>query len=296
MGSLSVVNSICVWSPSGCRSFRIKWGYYQRLSDGKLIRRYRCSVCKKSSSDAELSAAYRQKKRQFNPAIVELLASGNSLRRIALMKRLNRKTLAKKLIFLGEICLYLLSQSTAAGKEVKNMQFDDLESFIHTKLLPASVTLAVEKFTRRILGFRVSTIPAKGLNAKKSRMKYGPRKDKTHEARVSLFTELGPRIAHDAVIESDMNPRYPADVAACLPGREHKTYKGRAARPYGLGELKYGFKDPLFSLNHTCAMLRANINRLYRKTWCTTKKMESLNYHIAIYSIYHNWKLIDQAS
>ncbi len=39
-------------------------------------------------------------------------------------------------------------------------------------------------------------------------------------------------------------------------------------------------------------MLRANLNRLFRKTWNTTKKLERLNYHLAIYSWYHNFKLI----
>ena len=49
--------------------------------------------------------------------------------------------------------------------------------------------------------------------------------------------------------------------------------------------------DPIFSLNHTCAMLRANICRLIRKTWCTTKKRERLVDHIAIYTYLHNRSL-----
>ena len=46
--------------------------------------------------------------------------------------------------------------------------------------------------------------------------------------------------------------------------------------------------DPLFSLNHTFAMLRANVNRLFRKTWCTTKKPQRLADHLALYALYHN--------
>jgi hypothetical protein len=62
----------------------------------------------------------------------------------------------------------------------------------------------------------------------------------------------------------------------------------------GQGELKVGGFDPIFSLNHTCAMLRANINRLFRKTWCTTKKMEMLEHHLAIYALYHNERALWQ--
>ena len=60
----------------------------------------------------------------------------------------------------------------------------------------------------------------------------------------------------------------------------------------GQGELKKIGKDPLFSLNHTAAMLRANINRLFRRTWRTTKKPERLADHIALYVWYHNSELI----
>ncbi len=41
-------------------------------------------------------------------------------------------------------------------------------------------------------------------------------------------------------------------------------------------------------LNHTCAMLRANINRLIRRSWSTTKNAENLAHHLTIYVNYHN--------
>ena len=60
----------------------------------------------------------------------------------------------------------------------------------------------------------------------------------------------------------------------------------------GQGELKKLRFDPLFSLNHTCAMLRANINRLFRRTWCTTKKAACLKRHVAVYVRFHNTVLL----
>ena len=60
----------------------------------------------------------------------------------------------------------------------------------------------------------------------------------------------------------------------------------------GQGELKKLRFDPLFALNHTCAMLRANINRLFRRTWCTTKKKECLEDHLAVYMDFHNRVLL----
>jgi hypothetical protein len=40
-------------------------------------------------------------------------------------------------------------------------------------------------------------------------------------------------------------------------------------------------------------MHRARINRLIRKTWCTTKKLDRLADHIAIYADFHN-EYLDQ--
>ena len=62
----------------------------------------------------------------------------------------------------------------------------------------------------------------------------------------------------------------------------------------GQGELKKIGFDPLFDLNHTAAMIRANINRLFRRTWCTTKRADRLEAHLELYVQYHNRELIPQ--
>lgn len=169
----------------------------------------------------------------------------------------------------------------------KIIEFDDLETFEHTKCKPLSVTIAVEFKTRRILGLEVSTMPARGLLVEKAK-KYGYRKDTRGEARERLFKTIAPLLEEGAVIKSDSNPHYPPDVARFFPKSAHKTYLGRKPKSSGQGELKQGPFDPLFSLNHTCAMFRANVNRLIRHTWCTTKNRHRLRDHLLIYADYHN--------
>ena len=174
------------------------------------------------------------------------------------------------------------------------MQFDDLETFEHSKCKPVSVIMAVEKSTRKILGFEVSQMPAKGHLAKIARKKYGYRRDDRWKGRRRLFLKLKPQLSEFAEIFSDQSPHFPEDVKRFFPNAFHRTTKGRRGCVVGQGELKAGGFDPIFSLNHTFAMLRANINRLVRKTWCTTKKIERLRDHIDIYVCYHNQKIIDQ--
>ena len=196
----------------------------------------------------------------------------------------------RKFLFLSLEARFRLRAENFKKKKAETIEFDDLETFEHTKCKPLSVTLAVESKTRRILGVEVSSMAAKGLLVEKAK-KYGKRKDGRRKARKSLFKSLKDVVVEGVEIKSDSNPHYASDVKEFFPGSIHKRYLGKRGSLGGQGELKKVKFDPLFSLNHTCAMLRANINRLVRKTWCTTKRADRLEMHLILYADYHNQHL-----
>jgi hypothetical protein len=132
--------------------------------------------------------------------------------------------------------------------------------------------------------------------ASASRKKYGRRKDERPKKRNELFIEIKSLLEDDVLIGSDESPHYTVDVKRHFPNANHQRFKGKRGSLGGQGELKKTVYDPIFTLNHTFAMLRANINRLIRKTWCTTKKKERLDLHIAIYVLRHNLVLIKKKS
>ena len=216
------MNTAC----SDCRTRKVRYGSFRRKSDGAVVQRYRCSVCHFTFSDSTFTLTYRQKRRDINQTVFTHLTGGFSQRRIALILNVNRKTVVRKFLFLGGHALSLVPLIHRQGPLVKVMEFDDLETFEHSKCKPLSVTLAVEHQSRRILGFRVSSMPAKGKLAQIARKKYGFRKDERAEARISLFNELKPLIAPDALIKSDKNPHYRPDVKRHFPGCVHQTTKG----------------------------------------------------------------------
>ena len=221
-----------------------------------------------------------------------LLCSGVSQRRAAQILNVNRTTIVRKLIFLAEQARGRLEAMNLAHPPAQIIEFDDMETHEHTKCKPLSITLAVESGTRRILGLQVSRMPAKGLLARISRKKYGLRKDERPAARRNLFRQVLPLVYPEARIKSDENPHYPEDVKVFFPACHHERFKGKRGCVTGQGELKKIGFDPLFSLNHTCAKFRADINRLFRRTWCTTKKMERLTDHLTVYADFHNERLI----
>lgn len=267
-------------------------GFFFRTSDSKKIQRFRCKECGSNFSRATFQSCYRQKKRQKNGLLRKLLSSGVSLRRASLILNIHRTTTTRKFLFLGLEAEYKFRSQNYLSKRAAIVQFDDLETFEETKCKPLSVTLAVEFQTRRILGVEVSQMAANGPLAKKSKTLYGYRRDDRRNGRRRLFRRMRPFIKKDALIHSDSNPTYELDVRRYFPKAKYIQYKGKRGASTGQGELKKVRFDPLFSLNHTCAMLRANINRLFRKTWCTTKKKERLYTHLMIYAEFHNSTLI----
>ena len=214
------------------------------------------------------------------------------MRRIALFLNVHRITVARKLVFLAKEAEEKHARRLESLPKVHHVQFDDLISVEHTKCKPLAVSLAVEEGTRLILGFTVSRIPASGLLAAFARKKYGPRPNQRPQGVRCLLSSLKGVVDPSVAFRSDEDPLYSVALKACFPGAIHYRHPGGRGCITGQGELKKLRFDPLFSLNHTCAMLRANINRLFRKTWCTTKKKEGLERHLAVYMDYHNTRLL----
>lgn len=270
----------------------VRFGSFYRTSDSRKIARFRCSLCQKTFSRATTDPCYRQKKRHKNSFVYSHIASGVTQRRIALLGHISRHTVARKVKFLGQMAKEKLEILNLLKPQATEVEFDDLETHEHTKCKPLSITLAVESKTRRILGFEVSSMPAKGLLVRKALKRYGPRPDLRAVGRNRLFDKLKLVVNERALIKSDSNPHYPMDLQKHFPACHHVTVLSRRSSSSGQGELKKVAYDPIFSLNHTCAMYRANVANLIRKTWATTKKSEWLAHRLAIYAQFHNTKLI----
>ena len=269
----------------------VKCGRYRRRSDGRTIQRYKCKTCSCSFSQATFDPAYYQKKRQLNHKCMMLLASCVSMRRIALVLGIHPITVARKLEYLSAQSQLKWREESLYVAPDSDIQFDELQTIEHTKCKPLSIAMAVTEKGRKILGFHVSQMPATGHLAAISRKKYGYRKDLRVEGMTALFEQLTAQLAPTIRIKSDECSFYQPIVNTFFPAANYTQFKGQKGAISGQGELKKTKIDPLFSINHTFAMLRANINRLVRKTWCTTKKVSRLIDHLNIYLWVHNSKL-----
>ena len=284
-------NSNCLHFNTNAQA--IKDGFFQRKDDARQIQRYKCKACKTKFSASTSKLCYRQQKRRINHDVFKLLSSGVSMRRAAFLKKVSRGTIARRLKYFGNKYRARNKKDLSKiSKRVSHFQLDDLITKENSKLLPLSVTIAVNVDNRKILGAKVSQIPAFGHLTQKSLKKYGKRKCCHVQGIKELFYEIQDSIHPEAVIISDKHKKYPDQIKDYFPKAKHKVYESERAHVAGQGELKKVNFDPLFTINHTCAMFRANINRLIRKTWCTTKDPARLQDHIDTFIYFYNHYLL----
>lgn len=287
------MKTLCPNHLVGCPGNIIRDGYFKRREDSKLIQRFRCRSCGARFSAATYTTTYRQKKRRINSPLAKLLSSNVSMRRSAWLLRVNRKTVERKLVFLGQKYRRLNRRYfERRGGSIKEVQLDDLITKENSKLKPLAVTMLVENRSRRILALEVSRIPAFGHLAKLAIKKYGKRADEHPAALERMFAEVAPLLHPYVTIKSDEHQRYGLVIRKHLPHAKHLSFKSERERVAGQGELKKGGFDPIFTVNHSCAMLRANVSRLIRKTWNTTKRVDRLKDHLEIFAWFYNQKLL----
>jgi len=270
----------------------VKNGTFKRSSDGSKLQRFKCKNCLHHFSEASFESEVYQKKRGINHQVRNLLCSSVSMRRTAILLSVNRKTIASKLEFLFEEAKKAHQKFLESISDVSHAQLDDLITCEQTKCKPVSISLIAEKNSRKILGGAISSIPAFGHLAKISRKKYGPRQDERPKNLEELLKSLKPILSNTLRLDSDEDPLYERLMKRLMPLATHKKYKGAKSSVTGQGELKKLKYDPLFTINHSFAMMRANISRLLRRTWCISKKRDRLEMHVWLFIDFYNTVLL----
>lgn len=217
------------------------------------------------------------------------------MQRAAWILGMNPKTVARRVPYFAEKARRSLRANQTEREAVEEVCLDELITFEHTRCKPVAVAMAVSE-RREILGYRVSSMPPIGKHLKRiSLKKYGKRPNHRARGIQGCLSDIRPR-AIGAHFKTDEEPSYAPLIQRHFPGARHDAFPSKRAVIAGQGELKDHRYDPIFPINHTLAMLRANLSRLIRRTWCTTKKLHRLDDFLAIYAHAHNTLLINQTS
>lgn len=188
-----------------------------------------------------------------------------------------------------------MSKGDFLKQDFLHIQIDELETIEHTKLKPLTIPICVSH-NYKILGLTVGKIKPKGYLAEIALKKYGSREDQ----RTLVLTELFEKLQKEQkitplTITTDAHPLYPNLVKKYFPSSQHVVIHSRdhlkKKRELIYTNARKKVFDPMFALNQRCAMLRSDIRRLTRRSWCTTKKIENLKFHLGLYQAYNNLQL-----
>jgi hypothetical protein len=221
--------------------------------------------------------------------VLKLYASAMTQRRMAIVLGINRKTVVRKFLFAAYLARKEHQRRIEEGElKTSVAQFDEMESFEHTRLKPLSVAIAVRARTGEILDAQVATMSCKGHLAAVALRKYGWRPDTRNTARRNVLSKIRRCSRPWLTVVSDKHPAYPGLIGNLLPHAAHLALSRTSKPDLSISPYRKNQDDPMFTLNYTAAKIRHDLSRMARKVWVTTKKKERLQAHLDLYIAWNN--------
>lgn len=207
------------------------------------------------------------------------------MRRTALVVGVNRTTIERKMTWLADRARAIHDEHLEnGGLETSLVQFDELQTFEHTRLKPVSVAVAIRAKTGEIIDVDVAMMASFGPMVRRTRELYPEWREARLGARESVFRSVAKCAKPGVTVRTDKDRRYPAIIERLIPGAmvEQHLSPGNDDHP-----CPDGF-DPMFKLNHLFAKMRQDLSRLFRSTWATTKTLAGLHNHLMLYVAWQN--------
>jgi len=279
-------NVSCEHNADGLKDrFYVKWGYFKPSWSKRPVPRYKCKTCGKtfSASTAKVETL-NEKRPDVNQMVFDLYCSRMSLRRIAKVLQINRKTVVRKFYKLAGIAKghheWLIANQKIPCSDM--IAVDEMEANESTKSKPLTMTVAVDGANGRILDISVSEIKAKGkivIKRKIDQVKAN-RIDTSSIGFKKVLSSIKILKSRDSslTIVTDGKPAYITHVKRVLPEAKHIRAVGRLDKKY----------EPIWWLNHACAMFRHDLSRLSRKSIVFSRTKKGLEAHMYLYIAWKN--------
>ena len=248
-------------------------------SKGKHIQRYKCKACGKRFSNKTNSNNYRMRSQHLEKKIVEMYCERMSIRGIARVLGISINTVTK--YFLKAACKAQIENLKALENRdfvTTYIQFDELETFEHTKKRPLSIMLFIRAKTGQIISAKVSKSHIRALAVSPTVVKdWNAQVDKT-------------KVIQESLVEAKKVSNRVHTTIAC-DGLPHQVKIAKDFCDEGHISIQV-LESENKKIDLSILKLRQDISRLGRKTLSTTKKAERLQHHLDLYINYHNSKRV----
>lgn len=281
-------NKNCFYHQNPSQSMIIKKGQDKRKT--KTVQRYQCKACGKQFTTSALSP-----ESFHNPELLKEIflryTSGYTVSRLSEELGVCKNTVLKMIKFLSQQSKKYHHELLASGfLSTDKIYFDEMESFIHSKVYPVSIGLAVDVCYKRIIDFQVAEIKLKGRLKEKLENQWGSlppkianRTNNAPQMLLQLMNSIKKALNPNGYLYSDEKKSYPTLVKNSLPKTIHFTQELSKI------ELKKSVdRQGLGRFRSTCASIRTYLGTMGRRKLNTTKSIESLAGHLYLMIVRHN--------
>ncbi len=291
----------CPYSPCPSRLGRGRFtchrkGSFFRKTDGRWVQRFLCHSCGRRFSTQSFRLDYRLHRPQITAMIFELLVSKTTLRQISRVIGCCRATVEHRLRLLAGHARSFhgqrLEEARARGGLVGTFQLDELETFeADRRLMPVTVPVLIERRSYFLLHVDTAPMAARGrLSPAKRRQKEalekgrGKRRSGSRQAVERTLLVLRDLLPPGDLlnIQTDRKSSYRTLVQQLFERRLGCHVRESSRRPRD-------YRNVLFPINHTLAMMRDGVSRLVRRSWAASKIRERLEMHLWVWVVYRNY-------
>ncbi len=257
-----------------CNSEKVNKHGVLKTKRGKTLR-YKCKGCNKTFTKRNSSINYRHRKQHLREAITKMYCERMSLRGIARTLNVSYPTVVKYFRENAELARKSnRKRLSEKGLVTSYVQFDQLETYEHTKRKPVGIQLSIRHKTGEIISAKAGYIPVRALAVSKA---YSTKWNKmanqsNHTIKMIQETKKALNTKGSTISCDGYRPQIKLLKNICKQSfitiqpsmKEHKK------------------------IDRVFRRIRQDVSRLGRKTLSTTKRLEQLQNHLDLYTDYHN--------
>ena len=271
-------------------------GQFSRKVDGRVVQRFKCTVCRRGFSSQTTRLDYRLKKPQLLRAMFYDFVSKVSIRQMGRKLGCKPDTVSHHLRLMAEHARELhelfLARHKRDGPGLEGtFQLDELETFeTDRRLFPLTAAVLIDKHTRFVVHAETGTLPARGKLRQRDRKRKeayekvsGKRVSRSKEATTACFVALRDHLKADVTIDVQ------TDEKTIYPKILRETFGDQVRHQWTSSKAVRNTSNLLFPINNTLAQGRDNLSRLVRRTWCHSKRERNLRWHLWIWILWRNY-------
>jgi hypothetical protein len=215
---------------------------------------------------------------------------------MARISRVRRPTVERRLRRIGRICKEFhestLHKAKLGGGIKGIFQMDELETYEgDRRLSPVTFPVLIERKSYFVVHGEAAPMAARGNLTAQYRARLdgrnardGVRRSGSRNAVQNTFRKLmDVHNPHRGVhLQTDMKKTYGNDLRDVAG--EHPIWHTVTS-----SKIRRNYRNLLFPINHTFAMMRDCISRLVRRTWAASKRRQMLDVHFWVWVAYRNY-------